>query len=367
MTHLLWLALLALVLGIAGVVLVGAGVRAAWRARLALPSRSTEARTTDAPAASTAPARELVALPDPFPRDDAPSAREEVAQCATTDAEVPSRALVHVPEDARALVPRTRPPVHRPAAARPLAPFRPSPVVFVHGFAGFDEIRVGVLRESYFRGVRKRLLRLGIDARFVRVSPVAPIAVRAAQLAEQIGRMDAARVHVVAHSMGGLDARWAITRLGLDRRVASLLTVGTPHRGTPLADLGMHVLSRTGLLSRVHARIPLSRDAVRDLTTRRMEALNDELPDAPSVRYASVVVAPAHGALGVTPALLPTYLLLRAQAGDNDGVVPSRSQRWGEVLGAIDADHWGAVGWGRRFDAAGFYERIAVELALGRR
>ena len=33
MTHLLWLALLALVLGIAGVVLVGAGVRAAWGAR----------------------------------------------------------------------------------------------------------------------------------------------------------------------------------------------------------------------------------------------------------------------------------------------------------------------------------------------
>jgi len=41
---------------------------------------------------------------------------------------------------------------------------------------------------------------------------------------------------LVAHSMGGLDARHLIARLDPDRRVKSLVTVGTPHLGTPLAS-----------------------------------------------------------------------------------------------------------------------------------
>lgn len=46
------------------------------------------------------------------------------------------------------------------------------------------------------------------------------------------------RLNIIAHSMGGLDARYyAISWLGLAERVASLTTIGIPHLGTPLADL----------------------------------------------------------------------------------------------------------------------------------
>ena len=36
--------------------------------------------------------------------------------------------------------------------------------------------------------------------------------------------------------MGGLDARYMIGQLGMADRVAALLTVTTPHRGSPYAD-----------------------------------------------------------------------------------------------------------------------------------
>jgi pimeloyl-ACP methyl ester carboxylesterase len=43
------------------------------------------------------------------------------------------------------------------------------------------------------------------------------------------------RVHVVGHSLGGLIARYHVQRQGGDRRVESLVTLGTPHSGSVLA------------------------------------------------------------------------------------------------------------------------------------
>jgi hypothetical protein len=60
--------------------------------------------------------------------------------------------------------------------------------------------------------------------------------------------------------------------------------------------------------------------------------------------------------------LLPSYLWLGERSGSNDGLVPAESQRWGEVLREIDADHFAQIGWSRRFDAAGLYAEILAEL-----
>src|SRR6266851_5725599 len=64
---------------------------------------------------------------------------------------------------------------------------------------------------------------LGVDAKFhtPRVPAAAPIAVRAEQLRALVDELPGERVNVIAHSMGGLDARYAISRLGLRDRVAS--------------------------------------------------------------------------------------------------------------------------------------------------
>ena len=85
--------------------------------------------------------------------------------------------------------------------------------------------------------------------------------------------------------------------------------------------------------------------------------------DLKGVRYASYVVTPLR-ARDVAIPLMPGYALLAALSGDNDGVVPSWSQPWGELLGHLDADHWGAVGWSGRFDAPSFYANLVRELRL---
>jgi triacylglycerol lipase len=234
------------------------------------------------------------------------------------------------------------------------------PVVLAHGLLGFDEIRVGRTRHDYFRGVPARLEDEGAVVHRPRVAKAAAIAARAGELAAFIEELPARRVNVVAHSMGGLDARYAVARLGLERKIASLTTIGTPHLGTPLADFGANLAERPLL---VHAleRIGLDVEAIQDLTIARMESFNRAVPDAPGVAYASVVgIAPSRGE--VNPLLLPTYLWLGERAGPSDGVVPADSQRWGEVLRTIAADHWAQIGWSRHFDAAGFYADLLREL-----
>lgn len=50
---------------------------------------------------------------------------------------------------------------------------------------------------------------------------------------------DAEKVDIVAHSLGGVVARYYIERLGGARRVARLITIASPHRGTVLGRLGL--------------------------------------------------------------------------------------------------------------------------------
>jgi hypothetical protein len=123
-------------------------------------------------------------------------------------------------------------------------------VVLVPGFFGF-----GSLGEiSYFAGVREALgrafARLALDVDVVEVPtlPTASIRHRAARVQEtlaRIARTESGPLHIVGHSTGGLDARLAIaptaslptTEKFRDHdRLRSLVTVSTPHFGTPVAS-----------------------------------------------------------------------------------------------------------------------------------
>lgn len=121
-------------------------------------------------------------------------------------------------------------------------------VLLVPGFFGFQAL-AGL---PYFFGVRE-LLRdalgeLGVPARVHALDtlPTASLESRALHLGERIADRvgsDGSAIHLVGHSTGGLDARVLLSpdaghpELGAIRsRVRSLVSVATPHYGTPLAD-----------------------------------------------------------------------------------------------------------------------------------
>ncbi|WP_137814750.1 esterase/lipase family protein [Gandjariella thermophila] len=129
-------------------------------------------------------------------------------------------------------------------AAPPLRPERPgtpreptragTPVLLVPGFAGTSSI---------FEPLRRALRRDGADrTHIVSYSPLTGGLRTAAELLSTevealCGRTGRRRVHLVGHSLGGLIARYFVQRLGGDRQVDVLVTLGTPHGGITAARL----------------------------------------------------------------------------------------------------------------------------------
>lgn len=218
-----------------------------------------------------------------------------------------------------------------------------APVVLVHGLMGFDCLRLGKLvLADYFPGAPEILGGAGVRFRVARLSPVGSVADRANQLKALINRAYPREpVHVIGHSMGGLDARYMISRLGMAGRVLSLTTLGTPHRGSSVADWS---LKRVRPLVRPALDcFGLRCQAIQDLTVASCRRFNDEVPDSPRVRYFSVAARLRRG-WGSPQWQLPARLLYRTE-GPNDGVVSVASARYGESFDEWDGDHLTLVNW----------------------
>lgn len=225
------------------------------------------------------------------------------------------------------------------------------PVVLVHGFAGLDRL-MPCRRPAaeYFPGIAARLRRLGVTVHAPRLSPSAGVEVRAAELAAAVDGLGP--VHLIGHSLGGLDARHAVTHLGT--LAATVTTVGTPHRGSPVADWAVRLVKR---------------GAVRDLTTAACERFNRDTPDVPGVRYFSVAGVIGPGWL--TAGWAAPHRLVRRVDGPNDGVVSVASATWGERCDTWPGDHLNLVNWPNRRmlkraawpDRGGDYLRLLEQLA----
>lgn len=268
--------------------------------------------------------------------------------------------------------------VGRDAFPQPPVVYTRHPVVLMHGFGLLASLRRGGHLHEEALYLRSR----GVRAYAPNVSPYHTVPFRAAQWKDCILRVlaetRADAVNLVAHSMGGLDARFLIRELGMHDHVAVLVTVSTPHHGSALADILLEQPQRVASWMTDAARwvseaametTPSDfRRAVADLTPAYVTGtFNVAIPDHPEVRYWSYAARAGRGTeTPINPLLRPLNALLYAREGVNDGFVSETSARWGEVLGTIEADHAQQIGIGRSaatgFESNRFYADIADRL-----
>jgi triacylglycerol lipase len=232
---------------------------------------------------------------------------------------------------------------------------------------------------DYFRDVAKQYP----EALFPRVDVTAGVEARANKLAAQIeSAFPNGPIDLIAHSMGGLDARFLLSHnlRGLTARVRTLSTIATPHRGSPLADLlvGPTPLGSKRLVYEIvrDAMLRLGYDAggLASLTTGAAMTFNQTCPDAPGVSYfAYAGCGPRSYALRAG-AWLIEKAASTADERQNDGLVSVASAQWpGNQLAEPPwaADHLAEIGYDLdhpgakpRFDYLGAIARV-VERALG--
>src|SRR5436190_277798 len=119
-----------------------------------------------------------------------------------------------------------------PPPSPPVANLSRTPIVLSHGLFGFGELSLGRFKVSYFNHI-------DCDGKVI----------------------------IIAHSMGGLDARYMISRLGMADRVAALVTLSTPHHGSPYADWCLKNLGMKLGAMKVARLLGLDVQAIADLST----------------------------------------------------------------------------------------------------
>lgn len=247
-------------------------------------------------------------------------------------------------------------------------------LVFASGFS-FPQ-QLGVIH--YFNGLEQRFGgQHAVLTPFVQ--PFGRSRDRARQLADAIdAKHFQGPIHIIAHSMGGLDSRYLIGAnlhgLADPGRIATLTMLSTPNGGSPVADLLLgsffSKLFHGAVTASIGALGLIGTGALEDLTKKGAAEAPDVAQSHGHISYHSYAATGRIGASPTAAAFRPTHKYIQDQTGlENDGLVPRESSRYGDFQGTLPCDHADLVGHNLdllaqpQFDHLAAYQKIVDGLA----
>ena len=254
------------------------------------------------------------------------------------------------------------------------------PLLMVHGvfFRDFTHF-------NYWGRIPEELKKNGATIFYGEHNSASSVKDSAEQLAKRIEQIKkeygCEKVNVIAHSKGGLDMRYAISKCGVADSVASLTTINTPHRGCEFADYLLNKIpekQKNAVAKAYNAGAKKLGDidpdfisAVTDLTHSACEKMNEEVKDVEGVYYQSFGSIQNRPSSGRFP-LNMSYHLVRHFDGKNDGLVGEKSFEWGSYFTLLGTDgkrgisHGDMIDLNREnfdgFDVREFYVQLVADL-----
>ena len=157
-----------------------------------------------------------------------------------------------------------------------------------------------------------------------------------ARIRQVLDETGSGKVNIIAHSKGGLEARMAASSLGMGGQIASITTIGTPHRGSKTIDkllkapdslfniASFAVDNWIGLLGDTK---PNFYAVCKDFSTEYAAIFNKENPDVPGVYYQSFAGVMKNPLSDIN--LSTANAIVKLIEGENDGLVSVDSDKWG--------------------------------------
>ncbi|MDR2932306.1 MAG: triacylglycerol lipase [Oscillospiraceae bacterium] len=217
------------------------------------------------------------------------------------------------------------------------------PLIMVHGVL-FRDLKYF----NYWGRIPKELARYGARVYYGNQEAVGTIADNGRDIKQRIfdvmAETGSDKVNIIAHSKGGLDARYVISALGMGDYVASLTTISTPHRGCRFMDFACHLPERfyrflarifNAVFKKLGDQNPDFYTATRQFTTGNSIVFNRDVPDCPGVYYQSYMTKMKNAASDWLLSI--PYLIIKTLEGANDGLVSEESAKWGHYRGIITA------------------------------
>lgn len=215
------------------------------------------------------------------------------------------------------------------------------PILLVHGM-GFTDGK----RRRYWGRIPQILALKGCKVFFGMQDCNGTIQNNAYQLSQSLQRVlketNVKKVNIIAHSKGGLEARYLVSKLGLSESVASITFISTPHRGSVTVDkiirlFGPLVFLGSKFVDLWHRILgdkkPNTYKAICSLQTKIALAFNAEVLDSPNVYYQSYAFVMKHFYSDFS--FFVTNLVVKLFEGANDGLLAPSAVKWGEFRGVF--------------------------------
>ena len=214
------------------------------------------------------------------------------------------------------------------------------PILMVHGM-GFRDRR----HLNYWGRIPKKLASRGARIYYGRQDSAGSIESNAKVVAESLlsalDHFGTEKVNIIAHSKGGLEARYIACTMGLADRIASITTINTPHNGSKTVDALMKLpkplIAAAGGITNIWMRLlgdkaPDAGRAFLQFTTGYAEQFNRENPTPEGVLCRSYCFKMKHALSDIT--MTVPYLVVKHFDGENDGLLSEASVKW-EGFGGV--------------------------------
>ena len=254
------------------------------------------------------------------------------------------------------------------------------PILFVHGFFFRDGKHI-----NYWGRIPDELKTNGATVYHGEHSSALAVEDSAKELMRRMEKIievtGVEKFNIIAHSKGGLDCRYAIKYLGMDKYTASLTTISTPHRGCPYATVLLKKIPKfiqkswcktyNTTLYQLGDPDPDFMAGVNCLTdVSCAEIFNPE--DYPKDIYCQSVGTVLKKWWHARFPLNLFYAVVKKYDGINDGLVPVDSFKWGEKYTLLKLEkrrgisHMDIVDFNREningFDVREFYVQLVADL-----
>lgn len=252
------------------------------------------------------------------------------------------------------------------------------PVLLLHG-VGFRDFKY----VNYWGRIPNELIKNGATIYYGHQEAWGTIEDNALAIKDKIheilAREGCEKVNIIAHSKGGLDARYVVSQLDMGQYIGSLTMVGTPHRGSEVLEFAYKLPTKLiifiGNQINRHYKVigdknPNFHRASKQFLIEEATAFNQEVLDDEGVyyqSYASKMKTPLSDLLLMVP-----YCIVRKMGGPNDGLVTVESAKWGDFKGVITTTYNRGISHGDTidlkreevsgFDVREFYVQMLHEL-----
>lgn len=203
------------------------------------------------------------------------------------------------------------------------------PILLVHGifFRDFEKL-------NYWGRIPEELIKNGATIYYGNHSSSLAIKDSAEELSNRIKKIiketGCKKINVIAHSKGGLDTRYAIANLGMDKYIASLTMINTPNHGCLFADYLMTKAPKklkervadgyNFTLKKLGDKEPDFIAGVTDLTQPETERINKQMPISDKVYYQAYGSILHHASSSTLPFNIAGAFIKNFD-GPNDGIV----------------------------------------------